>query len=84
MSSGTLASFAVKRRPVGCASDSVWRSVGSCGMATADHEMNCVDNMFNKDPDINCSSVFFNVGSSFELSRFDASASGFSCGLWSC
>ncbi len=37
VSRGTFASFAVKRRPVGCASDSVWRSVGSCGMAMADH-----------------------------------------------
>ena len=52
MSRGTFTSFAVKRRPVGCASDSVWRSVGSCGMATADHEINRVDNLFNTDPDI--------------------------------
>ena len=58
MSRGTFASFALKRRPVGCASDSVWRSVGRCGLAAADCEANRVDNMLNTDPDAICSSVF--------------------------
>ena len=48
----TFASFALKRRPVGCASDSVWRYVGPCGMATVDCEASCVHNMFNTYPDI--------------------------------
>ena len=55
VSRGAFASFALKRRPVGCASDSVWRSVGSCGMATAGCEANRIDYMFNTDPDIHAS-----------------------------
>ena len=56
VSRGTLASFAVKRRPVGCASDSVLRSVGSCGMATADCERHRFDHVFYTDPDMMFSS----------------------------
>ena len=84
MSRGTFASFTLKRRPVGCASDSVWRSVGSCGMATADCEANRVDKNVYTDPDMNLPSDSLNVGSSSKLSRFDDTASDCSFGLCIC
>ena len=53
---GTFAYF--KRRLLGGASDSVWRSVGSYSSATVDYETFCGGNYVDKDYSIICSSVF--------------------------
>ena len=45
---GTFVSFCVKRRPVGCSTDSNWRSVGAHGLATVDYRANACDNDFLK------------------------------------
>ena len=45
---GTLASFVVKRRPVGCGGDCEWRSVNARGSATVDRGVELCDSVFEE------------------------------------